>query len=100
MSLKVDLNKLKTKKEVVYDTVTCNSLKIGDHVLASDDKGSLLLLKDEGSAKDPEAQGANLVVAEFKNNDMFINGKSVELIWQTLENHYEALRKVFNESVS
>ena len=100
MSLKVDLNKLKTKKEVVYDTVTCKSLKIGDHVLTSDDKGSLLLLKDEGSSKDPEAQGANLVVAEFKNNDMFINGKSVELIWQTLENHYEALRKVFNESVS
>lgn len=88
MSLKVDLDKLKANKEVVYDTVTCNSLKIGDHVLTTDDKGSLLLLKDD------------MVIAEFKNNDMFINGKSVELIWQTLENHYDALRKLFIESSS
>ena len=32
------------------------------------------------------------VVAEYKNNDWIINGKSINAMWEALENHSEVLK--------
>ena len=83
MSLKVDLSKMIAQKDLVVE-----SIKVGDFTICGTDEGGLMFLKDDR------------VYVEIKNNDVVINGRSVEDMWSVLENHYEALKKLIESHKS
>lgn len=82
MSLLIDLGKINEKKDV-----SVSSLKIGSFVFCEGADGNLLITKDE------------TVIAEFKNNDWFLKGKSVNAMWETLVNHYESIKALMSADV-
>lgn len=61
-----------------------DTIQIGDYLLMSLGEGneSLLTILDAD----------NKEVVEISKNDVLIHGKSIDAIWKTLENHYEALK--------
>ena len=78
MSLTVDLSSLKSNKDIKVD-----SLKIGEYVITQENQTNhLVVVKND------------LVIAEHTGNDWLLNGKSLNAIWQTLENHYEVLKNL------
>ena len=80
---KVNLSGIKTppppNKNPKVDTI-----QIGEYLLTSLGEGneSLLTILDAD----------NKEVVEISKNDVLIHGKSIDAIWKTLENHYEALK--------
>lgn len=98
MSLKVDLNKLSNLRDtqtgmknidcesVKSSTIACDSLKIGNFTLTNGETlDKLFITKDD------------IIIAEYKDNCWLLNGKSIGAIWETLENHYEAIKKILNK---
>ena len=81
MSLLVDLDKL---GKSVSPTVP-KSVKIGEFVISSTDKGALTLSKD------------GKVIIDVTSDDVLICGKSFNAINNVLENHYNALRKLIEQ---
>ena len=49
-------------------------------------------ISELGDVKIKNRYDDDKVVAEYKNNDWIINGKSINAMWEALENHSEVLK--------
>ena len=79
---KVNLSQIKQQpsKKPVYD-----SIQIGDYVIKTTSP-------PEGLTISKIEDGGEKVIIDILNYDVLIHGKSINAIWKTLENHYEALK--------
>ena len=77
-TLKINLNEIKQNEKV-------EKIKIDDYTITTNDKKDLVILKDD------------LVIVEYKNNAWFFNGKSINSMWECLQNHFEAIQKIIKE---
>ena len=76
MNLKIDLDKLKSPKEAVFGTI-----RLGNYTITTENNALIVKCGDK-------------IIAEHKNNDWFLEGYSINSIWKTLENHYEAIMTI------
>lgn len=70
-TLKVDLSQIKR-----------DSLQIGNFVIKQTKQDCLSICKNDEA------------IIEISKDDVMIHGKSINAIWKTLENHYEALKSL------
>ena len=80
---KVNLSQIKTPppKKPVYD-----SIQIGNYTIKTTSPPEGLTISKI------EQDGSEKVIIDILNYDVMIHGKSINAIWKTLENHYEALK--------
>ena len=76
MDLKVDLAKIKSPRECVF-----TSIKLGDYSITVVD-GQLVIKKGDK------------IIMNHINDDWYLEGCSINSIWKTLENHYEAIMEL------
>ena len=79
-TLKINLNEIKQNEKV-------EQIKMDDFTITTNkSKKELVIYKDEN------------IIAEYKNNNgWYFSGKSVNAIWETLQNHFDAIQKIIKE---
>ena len=83
---KVNLSQIKTPpKKPVYD-----SIQIGNYTIKTTEP-------PEGLTISKIEDGNEKVIIDILNYDVMIHGKSINAIWKTLENHYEALKSLIEQ---
>ena len=85
-TFKIDLNNIIKNKQ------TKNEIRLNEFSIITPNKNELVIMKDNDNS-----ENAKQIIAEYKNNSWYFNGKNIDAIWQTLENHFEAIQKIINE---
>jgi pyrimidine operon attenuation protein/uracil phosphoribosyltransferase len=90
MNLKVNLDHL-TKDRTLY----ADTIRIGEYEMKASKDGATIskVVQIDDLIK-------SKVVIEIKNDDVIVNGRSIEAIYNALENHYHVLSKLVGESPS
>ena len=95
-TLKIDLNNIK-----INDSVKTDKVEIEGYIITTckpqngrpNGSKNLIITKDDQVSPDG-AKCAPRVIAEYKNNGWLFNGKSINSMWETLQNHFEAIQKI------
>lgn len=88
-SLNIDLSALKTPNYIRNGNNHVNEVKIGTdmyhYTLKIDENTKHFVITDPND---------NIIIEHINDarHDLILNGKSINTIWQTLENHYEVLK--------
>ena len=80
MNLNIDLKKLRDPRKGKFE-----SIELGPYLFTVGENKSLQIKANDE------------IIAEYKDDDWFLKGHSVESMWKCLENHYEAIKNLTSE---
>ena len=80
-NLNIDLSKIRDPKKGKFE-----SIELGPYSITVGENKCLLIKLDD------------TIIAEYKNEDWLLGGYSIKSMWKCLENHYESLKAIIEDT--